>query len=119
MQPLIREGYLYIAQPPLYRVKAGASTYYALDDADLERLRAELGRRRLTVNYFKGLSEMDAHDLADTTMDPENRVLRQVSIEDAVEADKIISTLMGNTVEPRRDFIRAHAAERRNLDLWA
>lgn len=119
MQPLIREGYLYIAQPPLYRVKAGANTYYALDDADLERLRGELGRRRLTVNYFKGLSEMDAHDLADTTMDPDNRVLRQVTIEDAVEADKMISTLMGSTVEPRRDFIRAHAAERRNLDLWA
>jgi DNA gyrase subunit B len=119
MQPLIREGYLYIAQPPLYRVKAGASTYYALDDADLERLRAELGRRRLTVNYFKGLSEMDAMDLADTTMDPDHRVLRQVNIEDAVEADKMISTLMGNMVAPRRDFIRAHAAERRNLDLWA
>jgi|LSQX01.1.fsa_nt_gb DNA gyrase subunit B len=119
MQPLIREGYLYIAQPPLYRVKAGSKTYYALDDADLERLRAELGRRRLTVNYFKGLSEMDAMDLADTTMDPDHRVLRQVNIEDAVEADKMISTLMGNMVAPRRDFIRAHAAERRNLDLWA
>ncbi len=119
MQPLIREGYLYIAQPPLYRVKAGAKTYYALDDADLERLRADLGKRRLTVNYFKGLSEMDAMDLADTTMDPDNRVLRQVNIEDAVEADKIISVLMGNVVAPRRDFIRAHAAERRNLDLWA
>jgi DNA gyrase subunit B len=119
MQPLIREGYLYIAQPPLYRVKAGASTYYALNDDELEQLQKDLGRRKLTVNYFKGLSEMDPNDLADTTMDPENRVLRQVNMEDAVEADRVISTLMGTKVAPRRDFIREHAMDKRNLDLWA
>ncbi|MFW5867529.1 MAG: DNA gyrase/topoisomerase IV subunit B [Armatimonadota bacterium] len=119
MQPLIREGYLYIAQPPLYRVKAGAKTYYALNDDELEKLQNELGRRKLTVNYFKGLSEMDPNDLADTTMDPEDRVLRRVNMEDAVEADRVISTLMGTKVAPRRDFIREHAQDKRNLDLWA
>lgn len=119
MQPLIREGHLFIAQPPLYRVKVGSKTYYALDDDDLARLQAQLGNRRMTVNYFKGLSEMDPIDLADTTMDPERRVLRQVSMEDAAEADRIISILMGAKVEPRREFIAAHAREMRNLDLWA
>ncbi len=119
MQPLIREGHLYIAQPPLYRVKVGSKTYYALDDDDLERLQGELGNRRITVNYFKGLSEMDPNDLADTTMDPENRVLRRVTMEDAAEADRIISVLMGSKVAPRREFIAEHARESRNLDLWA
>lgn len=119
MQPLIREGHLFIAQPPLYRVKVGSKTYYALDDDDLARLQAQLGNRRMTVNYFKGLSEMDAHDLADTTMDPQHRILRQVNMDDAAEADRIISILMGSKVEPRREFIAAHAREMRNLDLWA
>ncbi len=119
MQPLIREGHLYIAQPPLYRVKVGSNTYYALDDDDLERLQQKLGNRRMTVNYFKGLSEMDPNDLADTTMDPERRVLRRVTMDDAAEADRIISTLMGSKVEPRRQFIAEHARETRNLDLWA
>ncbi|MGD9497852.1 MAG: DNA topoisomerase subunit B [Armatimonadota bacterium] len=119
MQPLIREGHLYIAQPPLYRVKVGSKTYYALDDEDLARLQAELGNRCMTVNYFKGLSEMDPNDLADTTMDPARRVLRQVTMEDAAEADRIISVLMGSRVEPRREFIATHARETRNLDLWA
>ncbi len=119
MQPLIREGHLYIAQPPLYRIKVGSKTYYALDDDDLQRLRGELGNRRITINYFKGLSEMDANDLADTTMDPEHRVLRLVTMDDAAEADRIISTLMGSKVAPRREFIAEHARETRNLDLWA
>ncbi|MEA3400373.1 MAG: DNA topoisomerase subunit B [Armatimonadota bacterium] len=119
MQPLIREGHLYIAQPPLYRVKVGSKTYYALNDDELERLQEDLGSRRMTVNYFKGLSEMDPNDLADTTMDPEHRVLRQVTMEDAAEADRVISTLMGSKVAPRREFIRDHAQDERNLDLWA
>ncbi|MGC9317633.1 MAG: DNA topoisomerase subunit B [Armatimonadota bacterium] len=119
MQPLIREGHLYIAQPPLYRVKVGSKTYYALNDNELARLQEELGNRRMTVNYFKGLSEMNPNDLADTTMDPEHRVLRQVTMEDAAEADRVISTLMGSKVAPRREFIREHAQDERNLDLWA
>jgi DNA gyrase subunit B len=119
MQPLIRDGHLYIAQPPLYRVKVGKETHYALDDDELEELQEQLGRRRMTVNYFKGLSEMDAGDLADTTMDPEKRVLRLVTMEDAEGADKIITKLMGTKVEPRREFIADHARAVRNLDLWA
>jgi DNA gyrase subunit B len=119
MQPLIREGYLYIAQPPLYRIKVGSDTHYALNDDELEQLQEDLSNRRMTVNYFKGLSEMDPNDLADTTMDPEHRVLRRVTMEDAAAADRIISTLMGSKVAPRRDFIRDHAREERNLDLWA
>jgi DNA gyrase subunit B len=119
MQPLVREGHLYIAQPPLYRVKVGSDTHYALDDAALAELQKDIGKRKMTVNYFKGLAEMDSGDLAETTMDPEGRILRQVSMDDAVEADHIISTLMGSKVEPRRDFIAKHARAVGNLDLWA
>ena len=119
MQPLIREGHLYIGQPPLYRIKMGKATHYCLDDDELAAFQKEAGNRRVTVNYFKGLSEMDAGDLADTTMDPEHRVLRKVAMDDAAEADRIISTLMGEKVAPRRDFIAAHARAVRDLDLWA
>ncbi|MCD6360962.1 MAG: hypothetical protein J7M38_08855 [Armatimonadetes bacterium] len=119
MQPLIREGHLYIAQPPLYRIKVGRETHYALDDDELAAFQKKMGNRRMTVNYFKGLSEMDPKDLADTTMDPQNRVLRKVDMEDAAEADRIISTLMGTKVGPRRDFIAEHARAVRDLDLWA
>ncbi len=119
LQPLVREGHLYIAQPPLYRIKVGKETLYALDDDELAELQERLGGRRMTINYFKGLSEMDPNDLADTTMDPEHRVLRQVTMDDVAEADHMISTLMGVKVEPRREFIAEHAREVRDLDLWA
>jgi len=119
MQQLIREGHLYIAQPPLYRIKSGRDTYYALDDDELKELQERLGRRRSTVFRFKGLAEMDANDLATTTMSPENRVLRQVTLEQAKEADRIISILMGDQVEPRRNFIANHARQTQNIDLWA
>ena len=119
MEPLIRAGHVYIAQPPLFRIKVGRDTRYALDDKQLEDLLESLGRRNHTVNRFKGLSEMDANDLADTTMSPENRVIRQVTLDEAEEADKIISILMGEKVEPRRNFIVEHAKETQNLDLWA
>ncbi|MCD6351214.1 MAG: DNA topoisomerase (ATP-hydrolyzing) subunit B [Armatimonadetes bacterium] len=119
LQPLIREGHLYIAQPPLYRIKVGRDTYYALDDAELAKLQEKLGNRRMTVYRFKGLSEMDPDDLAETTMDPERRVLRQVTLEEAEEASKIISTLMGDNVELRREFLVAHAKAVADLDLWA
>jgi DNA gyrase subunit B len=119
MEPLIREGHVYIAQPPLFRIKVGRDTHYALEDEDLERLLATLNRRNVMVNRFKGLAEMDAHDLAETTMSPQNRVIRQVTLDEAEEADRIISILMGDQVEPRRDFIVTHAKETQNLDLWA
>lgn len=119
MQPLIREGHLYIAQPPLFRVKAGRDTYYALDDKGLEKLLEKIKRRRATVYRFKGLAEMDADDLAETTMAPDKRVMRQVTLDEAEVADRTISILMGDAVEPRRDYIANHAREIENLDLWA
>ncbi len=119
MQPLIRAGHLYIAQPPLYRVKVGRDTYYALDDNELQRLLERFGSRRVTVYRFKGLSEMDPEDLAETTMDPEHRVLRQVTLEEAEEASKVISVLMGDNVEQRREFLVEHAKAVHDLDLWA
>ena len=119
MEPLIHAGHLYIAQPPLYRIKAGRDTHYALDDADLARLQKDISRRRTTVYRFKGLAEMDAGDLAATTMSPENRILRQVTLEEAEQADRIISILMGDAVEPRRNFIAKHARTTENIDLWA
>jgi len=119
MRPLIERGHLYIAQPPLYRVKSGRDTYYALNDKELEQLMARLRRRNATVYRFKGLAEMDANDLAETTMSPEKRVLRQVTLDEAEEADRIISILMGDAVEPRREYIAHHARSVENLDLWA
>jgi DNA gyrase subunit B len=119
LQPLISNGNLYIARPPLYRIKAGGDTYYAQDDAELEKLRDKLGKRKANTYRFKGLSEMQADDLADTTMDPANRVLMRVTMEDAVEADRVISLAYGPKVEPRRDWIAQHAKETKDLDLWA
>ena len=119
MQPLLRDGYVYIAQPPLYRVKAGSETYYALNDDELAKLTDDLGRRKAVVSRFKGLSEMDAEDLAETTMAPEKRVLKQVTLEAAQEADRIITILLGNNVPTRREFLVEHAKETHDLDLWA
>ncbi len=119
LQPLIGNGKLYIARPPLYRIKAGGDTYYAQDDSELSKLRDKLGKRKANTYRFKGLSEMQADDLADTTMDPANRVLMRVTMEDAVEADRVISLAYGPKVEPRRDWIAQHAKETKDLDLWA
>jgi DNA gyrase subunit B len=118
MQPLIREGHLYIAQPPLFRIKAGKETHYALDEAALAEVVSKLGKRT-TVYRFKGLSEMDADDLAETTMEPAHRKLKQVTLEEAEEAGRIISVLMGDNVEQRREFLVAHAKATQDLDLWA
>lgn len=119
MQPLLRDGYVYIAQPPLYRAKAGSETYYALNDEELEALLKRLGNRKVQVSRFKGLSEMDAEDLAETTMDPDKRVLLQVTLELAQEADRVITILLGNNVPARRAFLVEHAKETADLDLWA
>jgi DNA gyrase subunit B len=119
MQPLIHGGYLYIARPPLFRIKAAGDTYYAQDDDELKKLLDKLGKRRSNVYRFKGLSEMQSDDLADTTMDPANRILMQVTMDDAVEADRVISLAYGPKVEPRREWIAQHAKETKDLDLWA
>ena len=119
MQPLIEAGKVYIAQPPLYRVVLGKKDYYAYDDDELTKIINGLGDRRYKaeVKRFKGLGEMVAEQLWETTMNPENRTILRVSLEDAVKADEIFTILMGDKVEPRREFIFQHAAEVQNLDV--
>ncbi|MBU0609646.1 MAG: DNA gyrase subunit B [Armatimonadetes bacterium] len=119
MQPLLRDGYVYIAQPPLYRIKSGSETYYALNDNELAALQERFKNRKSVVSRFKGLSEMDSEDLAETTMAPDKRVLRQVTLEAAQEADRIITILLGNSVPTRREFLVEHAKNTADLDLWA
>lgn len=119
MQPLIDAGKIYIAQPPLYRVVLGKKNYYAFDDNELSKVLQELGKSRdkAEIKRFKGLGEMVAEQLWDTTMNPDNRMILKVSLEDAVKADEIFTILMGDKVEPRRQFIFEHAAEVQNLDV--
>ena len=109
MRPIIENGYLYLATPPLYKCKSGQTEEYCWDDNQVKQFIAAHDGKA-TVQRFKGLGEMDAEELRDTTMDPENRILKQVNISDAAEADRIFSMLMGEDVGPRRDFIEAHAS---------
>ena len=117
MRPLIEHGHVYIAQPPLYMVKKGRDEHYAYSDAQLERVLEEIGRDGIEVQRYKGLGEMDADQLADTTMDKDKRTLLQVAMEDAVMADETFSLLMGDKVEPRRAFIEENATLVQNLDV--
>ncbi len=117
MRPLIEAGYVYIAQPPLYMVTKGNTQKYFYSDEELEKYLDENGRNGITVQRYKGLGEMNPAQLWETTMDPEKRTLLQVSLEDAMAADQIFSILMGDQVEPRREFIQTHAREVRNLDI--
>ncbi len=116
MRPLIDNGHIYIAQPPLYKVSKGKSVYYTYSDAQLEELLKETGNR-VDIQRYKGLGEMDPEQLWETTMNPDERTLIMVNIEDAVEADVIFSTLMGEKVEPRREFIEMNAKYVKNLDI--
>jgi len=116
LRPLVEKGMIYIAQPPLYKLKKGKSEKYAYSDAEMEPLLRELGDGTV-VQRYKGLGEMNPEQLWSTTMDPANRVLLQVSVEDAMKADEIFTILMGDAVEPRKAFIEAHAREVKNLDV--
>ena len=117
MPQVIENGHLYIAQPPLFRVSTGKVTRYAHDEKDRDRIIKEMKSRNLNVQRFKGLGEMNAEQLWETTMNPQTRTLLRADIEDAAEADHMFSTLMGEKVEPRRDFIKARARQVQNLDV--
>ncbi|MEO6059290.1 MAG: DNA topoisomerase (ATP-hydrolyzing) subunit B [Candidatus Limnocylindria bacterium] len=121
MPEVIENGYLYLCQPPLYRVSTGKVTRYAKDEKEREAAVKELSRtgktKNVSVQRFKGLGEMNPEQLWETTMNPDTRTLLQISVGDPAEADDVFSTLMGERVEPRRDFIRGEARKVRNLDI--
>ncbi len=117
MQSLIENGHLFIAQPPLYRIVAGKKSEYVYTEAKKDEMLEELGGKKVTLQRYKGLGEMNPDQLWETTMNPERRTLLQVTIEDAAMADRTFDMLMGSSVPPRKKFIQTHAKEVQNLDV--
>ncbi len=117
MKPLIEAGYIYLATPPLYKVVKDKHKAYLFNDLELQTLLSEIGQDGIVIQRYKGLGEMNPEQLWETTMDPKTRILRKITIEDAVEADKMFTILMGEEVEPRRAFIQKHAKDVKNLDI--
>jgi DNA gyrase subunit B len=117
MPLVIEAGYLYVAQPPLYRISTGKVTRYAQSEKERDRIIKEFNVKNLSVQRFKGLGEMNADQLWETTMNPETRTLLRVDSENGAAADEIFTMLMGEKVGPRKDFIKAEARKVRNLDV--
>lgn len=117
MKSFIEEGKVYIAQPPLYLLKKGRQSWYLYSDQEMDNKLAEIGRDGIGIQRYKGLGEMNPDQLWETTMNPETRTLLRVEVEDAMEADRIFNELMGDKVEPRREFIERNALSVRNLDI--
>ena len=116
MRPLVEQGHIYLAQPPLYRITKGKKHRYAFSDEQRDAIMAELGSN-YDIQRYKGLGEMDSEQLWETTMDPERRTMLRVEVEDAATADEIFTVLMGDKVEPRREFIEENARYAKNLDV--
>ena len=117
MRPLLEYGHVFIALPPLYKIEQRKNVYYCYSDEELDKLLEEIGRVGITIQRYKGLGEMDKQQLWDTTMNPETRIIQQLRLDDAIAADEIFTTLMGEKVEPRREFIEANAKLVTNLDV--
>ena len=121
MRPLIEHGYVYAAVPPLYKLTRGKQSRVAYSDAERDQVSAEMRagnpNAKIEISRFKGLGEMDAHELWDTTMNPETRTLKRIELDDAVKADEIFTILMGEKVEPRKEFIEQNAKYVVNLDV--
>ena len=119
MRPLIEHGYVYSAVPPLYKLKRGKTERVAYSDEQRDAVSAEMrgeSNAKVEISRFKGLGEMDPHELWETTMDPERRTLKRIELEDAIKADQIFNLLMGEKVEPRKEFIETNARYVTNLD---
>jgi len=117
MRPVVEKGHIYIAKPPLYMIRKGKMKKYVFSDKERDDVLAEIERKGVVIQRYKGLGEMNPEQLWETTLDPSKRILVSVKIDDAIEADRMFTILMGDEVEPRRNFIQTNAHYVQNLDI--